>query len=265
MGSRYYESCSSGEEIKPGKISAELRAALNIAENDIPLWVYRMRALGYPPGWLKKAIVDTNDIFDTDSKTLDDSSTSNQSRKRKSPSNDEIQYDHSKLIEYPGFNSPMPKGCVDYHYYINMPAMLEHQQLEYAKKHMNAFEPVKLPKRSRLSPENNESSDEANNNTTAENPASPDEEDNSEEDSKGKNKSTMSLPDEIKLLSKGSPMPKPVKRASLEKFSEGVVGELLYFENLPASTGKFDSIRGLLNTMKRSKTETSFTSTKSDN
>lgn len=291
MSSRYYDSCGAEGEIKPGKISAELRQALNIAENDIPLWIYRMRALGYPPGWLKKAVVDTSDIFDTDSPTEDEESTNN-SRKRKLLSRDEVQYDHSKLIEYPGFNSPMPKDCVDYHYYINMPAMLEHQQLEYAKKHMNAFKPIKLPKRTRYC---NESTDSLNlsNNTSlgtitidltadSDDSLSPGEETNNlslekdkqndESESRSptlkeipKSLSLPSLPEEIKLVSKGSPMPKPVERAPLEKFSEGVVGELLYFENLPASTGKFDSIRGLLNTIRRPKkdNDTSFGSTKS--
>lgn len=283
MASRYYDSCSNGEEIKPGRISAELREALNIAENDIPLWIYRMRALGYPPGWLKKAVVDTNDIFDTDNSEVDKntSTSSSGSRKRKQPSSEEIQYDHSKLIEYPGFNSPMPKNCVDYHYFINMPAMLEHQQLEYAKKHMNAFKPVQIPKRARFSGANNDSSNSISESikTNSTERLNSEENDSDEIETKNSehnlnitknldiNKSTTSLPDEIKLVSKGSPMPKPVQRAPLEKFSEGVVGELLYFENLPTSTGKFDSIRGLLNTIRRSKSEndTSFTgSTKSE-
>lgn len=227
MTSRYYDSCSKEDEIKPGKISNELRDALNIAANDLPIWIYRMRALGYPPGWLKKAIVDTSDIFDTDP-TSDDVATEG-SRKRKDPPSEEIQYDHSKLIEYPGFNAPLPENCVDYHYYVNMPAMLEYQQLEYAKQHMSAFKPAQIPKRIKKtdSSTNNDSSQSSD-----DRPVSP------------------LIVDEIKLISKGSPMPKCVERAPLEKFSEGLSSELLFFENLPTTTGKFDSIRGLLNTMK---------------
>lgn len=217
MSSRYYEDKEA--EIVPGKISDELRAALNLAENDIPIWIYRMRALGYPPGWLNKAIVDTSDIFDTDVPK------EGESTKRKDAPIDNIQYDHSKLIEYPGFNSPLPKDANDYHYYHNMPPMLPHQQLDYAKKTMCEFKPAPLPsKRVRTST----SSD---NNTSI------------------NNESTGS----IKLISKGSPMPRPVERLPLEKFSEGVVGELLHFENIPDSTGRFESIRGLLESMKRPK------------
>lgn len=271
MASRYYDSCSSEEEIKPGRISAKLREALNLPENDLPIWIYRMRALGYPPGWLKKAIVDTDDIFDTDEP---------ESRKRKSPSFDEVQYDHSKLIEYPGFNAPMPKNCVDYHFYVNMPAMLEHQQLEYAKQRMNAFKPAQIPKRMRTSGISTNGSDTSLNEktTTSKSPDSPDSNSDETDDkslgskksdeSKGETsdksekhdksmetKGNNSLNEGIKLVSKGSPMPKPIERAPLERFSEGVVGELLYFENTPTSSGKFDTIRGLLNTIRSSKSE----------
>lgn len=249
MASRYYDSSSDGE-IKPGKISSELRNALDLPRNEVPIWIYRMRALGYPPGWLKKAVVDTSDIFDTD-EGIDQ-------KKRKSTEPDQIQYDHSKLIEYPGFNSPMPEGCIDYHYYINMPAMLEHQQLEYAKKHMNSFTATPLPKRARVNQKEksaDETADTSYRTDTTNDPESPDEdadfEQTSEQASLSKSKSSVSLSEEIKLVSKGSPMPKPVERAPLEKFSEGVVGELLYFENLPQSTGKFECIRELLNTVRR--------------
>lgn len=305
MSSRYYD--SSETEIKPGKISAELREALNIPENDLPIWIYRMRALGYPPGWLRKAVVDTNDIFDTDSSiptNEDETHEANQSnsKKRKQPSPDEhqgqVQYDHSKLIEYPGFNAPMPKGCTDYHYYVNMPAMLEHQQLDYAKKHMNSFKPIHISKKIKTQLSTSSTSINANESTitnsssiketsritspeiitlddSSSETATPDADNSSSSNKHEQQKQSQpegklantSLTDGIKLLSKGSPMPKPVQRAPLEKFSQGVVGELLYFENIPASTGKFESIRGLLNNIRRSRSDndTSFGSSTDKN
>lgn len=286
MASRYYD--EEEAEITPGKISQELKNALNIADNDVPIWIYRMRALGYPPGWLSKAIVDTSDIFDTDDVPKDGSS-----KKRKLASEDNVQYDHSKLIEYPGFNMPLPAGANDYHYYHNMPPMLPHQQLDYAKKTMSAFKPAPIPsKRYRTSSPNPDDSLDSNNTSSVKDdgdkssvsfegqdtPASPDpEKTNDREDNSDKldktsasellaqelvDRSTSSITGEIKLVSKGSPMPKPSMRVPLERFSEGVVGELLYHENLPNSTGQFDNIRGLLNTMRRSRSEadTSFAS-----
>uniref|UniRef100_A0A6G1S962 Zinc finger CCHC domain-containing protein 8 n=1 Tax=Aceria tosichella TaxID=561515 RepID=A0A6G1S962_9ACAR len=243
--SRYYEDKEA--DIQPGKISQELRAALNLADNDIPIWIYRMRAIGYPPGWLRKAIVDTDDIFATDPSSEDDN---NRPGKRKGgPEREETKYDHTKLIEYPGFNMPLPPDTHDYHYYYNMPPMLPHQQLDYAKQIMSKPAPVPSLKRSRTSIEsaNNQST---SSDTKNESPESP--------DSAQEPVSETIAP--IKLVSKGSPMPKPVERLPLEKFSQGVVGELLYFENIPSSTGRFDSLRGLLDTMRRSKggSDTSF-------
>lgn len=303
---RYYDSSGGQDDIKPGRISNELRAALGIADNDLPIWIYRMRALGYPPGWLNKAVVDTEDIFDTD--TLHEGS----SGVKRGSSSQEVQYDHSKLIEYPGFNTPMPPNCVDYHYYINMPPMLPHQQLEYAKKRMSSHLDEHSPKRARTSsPPHDEPS---TSHDTLHNKSAPevivisdddDDEENVKEgdktigkhtndspsrafqpadekdpvlnhsreaevveindatpmknEDKEKSENTLDssisspLTEGMKLVSRGTPMPKLVQRAPLEKFSEGVVGELLYFENTPTSSGKFDSIKGLLNTIRKPK------------
>ncbi|VDP15937.1 unnamed protein product [Soboliphyme baturini] len=41
---------------RPGKISDDLRRALNINKNDMPPWIYKMRLLGYPPGYIQSAI-----------------------------------------------------------------------------------------------------------------------------------------------------------------------------------------------------------------
>lgn len=40
-----------------GEISNELRKALGLHRNELPLHIYRMRELGYPPGWLENAKV----------------------------------------------------------------------------------------------------------------------------------------------------------------------------------------------------------------
>ena len=280
---RYYDTRANHGDIEPGKVSDELRGALGLAKNELPIWIYRMRALGYPPGWLNKAIVDTSDIFDTD-KSLENKDSGN-GDKRKSSSNDEIQYDHSKLIEYPGFNVPIPPGINDYCYYHNMPPVLPHQQLDYAKKQMTSFKSTPVAnKRARLAPSSSKNGDDQTNETNEESSDEEEEEDGGEEENgadkhedpaspdakedeqKGDveppkaegekevltkaNTSVTSLSEEIKLVSKGSPMPKPVKRLPLERFSEGVVGDVLYFENLPQSCGKFDSIRSLLRQMK---------------
>lgn len=41
----------------PGKISEQLREALGLRKNQLPSFIYRMRDLGYPIGWLLEAQV----------------------------------------------------------------------------------------------------------------------------------------------------------------------------------------------------------------
>lgn len=51
----------------PGKMSKELRKAMGLADNELPLYIYRMRMLGYPPGWLEHAKVRASglNLFDS--------------------------------------------------------------------------------------------------------------------------------------------------------------------------------------------------------
>uniref|UniRef100_A0A0X3NY01 PSP proline-rich domain-containing protein n=2 Tax=Schistocephalus solidus TaxID=70667 RepID=A0A0X3NY01_SCHSO len=82
---------------KPGKISSELRRALNLGKHDIPIHVYRMRSLGYPPGWLNKARVEDLPSFNEE--------------KAEVPI---LKYKVDEIIEYPGFNvfsSKLRESC----------------------------------------------------------------------------------------------------------------------------------------------------------
>ena len=42
---------------QPGNIGYELRQALGLQDNQLPIYVYNMRRCGYPPGWLREARV----------------------------------------------------------------------------------------------------------------------------------------------------------------------------------------------------------------
>ena len=54
--SRYHlEDGNRFAEFVPGQISAKLRKALGLPGYCLPRHVYRMRLLGYPPGWLEDA------------------------------------------------------------------------------------------------------------------------------------------------------------------------------------------------------------------
>lgn len=41
----------------PGMPSQKLREAMGLEDNQLPEYIYRMRVLGYPPGWLEEAKV----------------------------------------------------------------------------------------------------------------------------------------------------------------------------------------------------------------
>ena len=48
--------------LKPGCLSDKLREALGLRKGELPFFFYRMRVLGYPPGWLEDAKVEHSGI-----------------------------------------------------------------------------------------------------------------------------------------------------------------------------------------------------------
>ncbi|XP_037672664.1 zinc finger CCHC domain-containing protein 8 isoform X2 [Choloepus didactylus] len=94
---------------KPGVISEELQDALGVTDKSLPPFIYRMRQLGYPPGWLKEAELENSGLALYDGKDDADGETEagevQQSRR--------VTYDLSKLVNYPGFNISTPRGIPD--------------------------------------------------------------------------------------------------------------------------------------------------------
>ena len=84
------------EGFKPGTISDNLKEALGLGQQDLPLHIYRMRYHGYPPGYLPKAARPSLLLYDGDG-NIDDYVVEE----------DDV---HFSLIEYPGFNVPLPEG-----------------------------------------------------------------------------------------------------------------------------------------------------------
>lgn len=90
--------------LTPGKISSALKKALGIRRNELPPYIYRMRRLGYPPGWLEEAkyFYSNLDLFDAEGNTV------RQNMLRKDQG-----LNPEKIIEYPGFNTSMDKYIKD--------------------------------------------------------------------------------------------------------------------------------------------------------
>ncbi|XP_034026262.1 zinc finger CCHC domain-containing protein 8 [Thalassophryne amazonica] len=113
---------------KPGVMSEELLAALGLDGHTLPPLIYRMRQLGYPPGWLKEAEMQNSGLTLYDGNAADDGATANMRK---------VSYDVSKLIDFPGFNVPAPQmkdeflqyGSIcmqDQHMKHNLAAYLSH-------------------------------------------------------------------------------------------------------------------------------------------
>ncbi|KAL3316927.1 hypothetical protein Ciccas_004422 [Cichlidogyrus casuarinus] len=90
--------------------SSNLRDALGLRQNDIPLYIYKMRSLGYPPGWLKAArkVTDVSFVHPNSDETVSDSS------KRDG-------YSRDALIRFPGFNCSVSRRTHDFAQTLNCP------------------------------------------------------------------------------------------------------------------------------------------------
>lgn len=103
FSTRYTSDSKDYRGFKPGKISDALRSALGIRSNQLPPYIYLMRELGYPIGWLLEAQVKKSDlelVNDNDAKTEE-------------MPNKELEYDEDKIIGFPGFNEELPSYIID--------------------------------------------------------------------------------------------------------------------------------------------------------
>ncbi|XP_061585199.1 zinc finger CCHC domain-containing protein 8 [Cololabis saira] len=117
---------------KPGVMSEELLAALGVDGNSLPPLIYRMRQLGYPPGWLKEAEMETSGL------SLYDGNAPNDGPDCSSPQN--ISYDVTKLVDFPGFNVPAPSTMNDeFKQFGSIPMHSSHKKQNYAAYLSNNF------------------------------------------------------------------------------------------------------------------------------
>lgn len=98
--------------LEAGRVSDELRRALGLRAGDLPMHVYRMRVLGYPPGWLEAAKVSGSGLalFDDKGNEMAGGSSRDEGADARA---DEIEYDLKRIISYPGYNVEPEKGTYD--------------------------------------------------------------------------------------------------------------------------------------------------------
>uniref|UniRef100_A0A671SNY1 Zinc finger CCHC domain-containing protein 8-like n=1 Tax=Sinocyclocheilus anshuiensis TaxID=1608454 RepID=A0A671SNY1_9TELE len=119
---------------KPGNLSQELLDALGMNTKTLPPFIYRMRELGYPPGWLKEAEMENSGLMLYDGSNDEDENNHSQ----------KISYDVSKLVDFPGFNvSTPPNVRDDYRSFGSIPMQPEHWKQNFAAFLSSNFPTVK--------------------------------------------------------------------------------------------------------------------------
>ena len=93
------------KHFKAGEISVGLEEALGVSlKKELPPYIYKMRLMGYPPGWLIPLDEGGLKVYNADGDALQD------------PGYEEGEIKPIKfpdMVNYPGFNAPLPDGkCV---------------------------------------------------------------------------------------------------------------------------------------------------------
>ncbi|KAK7580354.1 hypothetical protein V9T40_000983 [Parthenolecanium corni] len=114
---------------RPGPISSQLRQVLGLSDHELPPYVYRLRSHGYPKAWLKHATVRPSGInlYDAHGNEVADPDAEDGEVLEEE---DKIKYDLSKLIQFPGFNAPLPENSIDDYERMKSPPFSEEQSLE---------------------------------------------------------------------------------------------------------------------------------------
>ncbi|XP_027199983.2 uncharacterized protein LOC113794095 [Dermatophagoides pteronyssinus] len=152
---RYFSDLNE-EKYAPGKLSSNLRQALGLENDMLPFWIYRMRILGYPPVWLQTAQSKTLAVIDNTT-TKSDKPSSSLANGEDGELDDHLKYNKDILIEYPGFNAPVPKNVHDDWVILGMPPFQPKQHLNVAAEQMQFIEPVPY-KRTKLNNDNDSNS-----------------------------------------------------------------------------------------------------------
>ncbi|XP_043673637.1 zinc finger CCHC domain-containing protein 8 homolog [Vespula pensylvanica] len=136
-------------QIIPGQISKDLRVALGLKDYELPMHIYRMRVLGYPPGWLEEARLEHSglSLFNSDGiAELDPNDEPGEIVTEE----DRVQYDIKKILDYPGFNVPPPPGTHDDHKQFWTPEMQSIHSKKNMLFHLNGKKAAEGYKRKKL-------------------------------------------------------------------------------------------------------------------
>lgn len=118
--------------VQAGKISKRLRRALGLLPNQLPRHIYRMRCLGYPPGWVEEAKVSHSGVslFNSEGKEVADPGFEDGEIVAEGAKD---KFDIKKIIAYPGFNCPCGEDVLEEFEWLNSKPMAEKDSIKFMK------------------------------------------------------------------------------------------------------------------------------------
>ncbi|CAB3235029.1 unnamed protein product [Arctia plantaginis] len=132
----------------PGRLSGQLRHALGLKRHELPLHIYRMRLLGYPPGWLEEARISHSGIAMFDSSGNAILEADDEEGEFIEPGSKD-KFDIKKILDFPGFNVlPSPRYKEEAHI-MGLPPMAD-QDSKMAMLQFLAPNAMKAYKRKKL-------------------------------------------------------------------------------------------------------------------
>ena len=236
--------------IRPGsEPSKKLREALGLRHNQLPPYVYRLRELGYPPGWLREAQIRHSGLalyMGEDEVIREDA---DDEEGEVADQEDKVRYDVDKLIEWPGYNMPVPNAFKDEGGNHGCPRMKESQSKKWMVKEMSKrlqkgyvraeMQDTTRTKREQRKQEAEEGAEKARESS----PSSP-----------------AITTGQVMAVDEGTPiveMYSPFERLPEQlKWAKDTTDHIL-FENLPDTTGKWDQMREVIKRGRKLREDTS--------
>jgi len=235
--------------LKPGLPSRRLRKALGLRdERYLPSYIYRMRELGYPPAWLKHARIDHSglSLYMDKGRVLSASEVTNGEEGEVDDVLNQIEFDTSKLQEWPGFNVKPPKGTKEEGNNYRAPPIQEHQSLTLMKERMQHFE-QKAYVRGEMQHTNVAKSDDDDDVTGTE------KEEEKTESMTSQQHTPFEKVGESPMVAKSKAVGTPIcslysPYQSLPDAAKWMTNttDHIFFENLPEATGKYEKMAELL-------------------
>jgi len=255
--------------LAPGVPSKKLSEALGLRRDHLPEYIYRLRELGYPPGWLQHAEIGQSGLamYHEKGKRVDGEEG------EVMEVGDKLQYDTKRLVSWPGFNSEMPKHSRDETDRYRVRSMAKVYSLRDMKREMRGKEQkgYKKGKMQDVSTDNLQPADMEMDDTvdlTGEDDTAPPGEDTEEE---GEIDRDVSEDNSIKTE---TPIKQDVGSGNVSKTDTGTpivelhspfgnlpkyanfgkdMTEHIVFENLPDYTGTWDKMSGLIQRIRKKK------------